>query len=155
MQTGAGRDHTAIHPHAFGGIPFDDLGAAQDFELGLFERLALFERHRQGHLVYARTDQRGGFQDDLRARIGRGLAPDVEAALRGSQRIVEIGAGGMRHGAEHALVRGIDDRCARSPAPMSVYVKLDLWIGHSQVRFLDCWRRLTPPRLRGIKHMLI
>ena len=40
LEAGTGGNHPAIHAHAFGGVPFDDLAAAQDFQPGLTERLA-------------------------------------------------------------------------------------------------------------------
>ena len=122
---GLARDHPAVDPQAFGRVPFDDVAAAQDFELRLFDRLALFERHRGGHHVDALTNEGGGLQDDLRALRGRGAAPDFEALFGGGERIVEIGPGRGRHGAEHALVGGIDDRLPARALPLSVDVELD------------------------------
>jgi hypothetical protein len=63
-------DDAPIEPKAFGRVPFDDVAAAQDLEPGLFDRLALFERHRGRHVVYALADETGGFEDDLRSLAG-------------------------------------------------------------------------------------
>ena len=110
------RDDAPIEPQSFGGVPFDDIAAAQDLEPGLIDRLALLERHRDRHLVDALADEAGGLQDDLRALGRRCLAPDRKSPFSGRERVVEIGCRRGRHGAEHAFIGWIDARAGRSRA---------------------------------------
>jgi hypothetical protein len=103
----AGND-APVEPQSFGRVPFDDVAAAQDFQPGLIDRLALLQRHRGRHFVDALAHQLGSFQDDLRALGRRRLAPDGKSAFGGGQRIVEIGRGRGRNGRRRA---SSDHRC--------------------------------------------
>ena len=64
--SGLARDHAAVEPLAFGCIPLDDLATPEDFQPGLLDRLALFERHRDSHLIDTLANEGGRLQDDLR-----------------------------------------------------------------------------------------
>src|ERR1700712_1578306 len=127
---GLGRDDAAIDPQSLGRIPFDDLAAAQDFEPGLIERLALLQRRRDRHHVDPLANEAGGLQDDLGPLGGRGVAPDAEPALGRGQRVVEIGRGGMRNRADHAFVGRVEHGMSARSLPAAVDVEFEFGIVH-------------------------
>jgi hypothetical protein len=123
---GLARDHPSIDPAALGRIPIDDVAAAQDFEPRLRQRLALFEGHRHRVFLDPFAADLCGALNDRGARRRRCVAPDAKAILGRRQRIVEIGARRVRHGAEDAFVGRVDHRRAIATAPLAADVQLQL-----------------------------
>ena len=84
------------------------------------DRLALFEGHRDCHIINALADEARGLQDDLHSFGGRRRAPSHKAPLGGRERIVEIGRCRGRNGAEHAFIGRIDHGLAAGAFPADV-----------------------------------
>jgi hypothetical protein len=93
----ARRNDAAIHAQRLVGKPFDDAHAGQDFALGLGHGLALLLRQQGRDLVGTLLEQGSGTAHGSAALMGRDIAPDLEAALRGGQRAIQVGHVGMGH----------------------------------------------------------
>ncbi len=130
---GLAGDDAAIQAPPLLRVPFEDLAAPQDFELRLRDRLALLQGHRGGHLIGPLAHRLHGAENDLGPLGGRGAGPDLEPFLGRGQGIVEILAGRVRHDAEDAFIRRVDDRLTVAAPPLSADTKLQLGvIGHGE-----------------------
>ena len=64
----------------------------------------------------------------ISARLTGEVAPDLEALGGRVQRVVEIGAGRMRHRAEDAFIRSVDDGRTVTVARFAVDIELQFRI---------------------------
>jgi len=135
---GLARNNAAIDATAFGGIPFDDVAAAENFQPRLSDRLALLQRHGDRHFLDAFARQPRRLEDDVGALGGRRMPPDPQLLLCRRQRGVKVGAGRVRYDTEDALVGGIEDRLAIRVLPFTCDEKLQFWI---------CWHRRSHSRV--------
>jgi hypothetical protein len=76
----------------------------------------------------ARSANLRGAVDDLGALGGRGVAPDLKALGGGVERVVEVGAGCVRHRAEDAFVGRVDHRRAVAAAPFTADIQFQLGV---------------------------
>jgi hypothetical protein len=95
-------------------------------------------------VVGALADQVGGLLDDAAAVIGGLALPHLEGGLRGVERIVEVGLGGVGQMRERLLRRRIEHVLAATAiavVPLAVDVKPELRIhGCPRVVSLRCVR---------------
>ncbi len=77
-------------------FPFDDVASPEDFELRLFDRLALLERHGDGHLIDARSRISEAAFRMIWARFAgavlRQIANPLSAAASASSRSARVAA---------------------------------------------------------------
>ena len=92
------------------------------------DRLALFQRHRNGHLFDALAHELHGLEDDLGPLGRRGARPRFEALFRGGQRVIQIGPPRVWHDGQGALVGRIDHRLAVGLSPLTGDVQLQIRI---------------------------
>ena len=109
-------------------VPLDDVAAAQDLQARLADRFALFQSHRDCHVLDALAHETRGFEDDLGAFRRRRARPDLEALFRRSERVVQVRACRVRHSAENGFIGRIDHRLAVSPAPFAIDIQLEIGI---------------------------
>ena len=130
----ARRDHPSIGALGFLGEPFDDVGRRHRLHFGFGQRLALLHRQQRRDFVVALAHDRGRLAHDLAAVEWRHCTPDLEPLGSGLQRLVEIGAVGMRDGADHILGGRVEhgDGSARlARTPFAVDEQLGVGIGHT------------------------
>ena len=112
--TGGADERPAIVAlHVFG-VPVEQLGGGERFELRLIERLTLLLGHRRGDEVDALADQRRGIVQDRSAFLDVHCAPFRPGAVRRFQRLVEVRLRGVGDGGDRLGVDWIDDVVAVS-----------------------------------------
>ena len=139
----ARRDHPAIGALGFLGEPLDDVGGGHGFHLGFGQRLALLHGHERRDLVIALAHDRGRLAHDPAALERRHRAPDLEPLGGCFQRLVEIGAVGMGHGADGFLGRRVEhgDGPARlARPPFAIDEQLRIGICHETCSLFYCRR---------------
>ena len=139
----AGRDYAAIGALGFLGEPLDDVGGGHGFHLGFRQRLALLHRHQRRDLVIALAHDRGRLAHDPAALERRHRPPDLEPLGGRFQRLVEIGAVGMRDGADGFLRRRIkhgDGPARLARPPFAVDEQLRIGICHETFSLFYCRR---------------
>jgi hypothetical protein len=114
------------HARALGGKPLDDVGAEAHLGLRLGQRLAVLQRQQPRDGIGALAQQAGGRAQALGALHGRHAAPDIEAARRGGQRVIQVFALGHGHAADALAGGGVVHRPAwpaAAGAPLAVDVQ--------------------------------
>jgi hypothetical protein len=89
----------------------------------LRDRLALFEGHRDRHLLHALPDQLCGLENHLGPLCRRCARPDPKPILGRCKGVVEVCACRMRNRAEYGFVGRIDDGRATGAPPFAADVK--------------------------------
>ena len=123
---GAGND-PAVSPGRLAGIPLNEFAAADNFQPGLLEGLAVLGRDRSRDLFLALAHQRGRLHEYVRTLRGGCLSPQLKAFLGGFQRIVEISLARVRQATDLFFGCGVQhgESIGRlSPAAINVQAKL-------------------------------
>jgi hypothetical protein len=105
----ARRNHAAVDPAGFLGMPFGVLGADHHFAHGLGQRFALVQRDVAADFLGALTRQFCHAAQDRGALQRRGLLPRLESALRRGQGAIKVAARGVGQLAKDFLGRRVDD----------------------------------------------
>ena len=104
-------------------------------------------RHQRADVGGALAHQRGGAAHDRAALQRRRVAPQLEAALRGGQRAVQVGDAGMGDAADllaGGRVQHGQRLAAGGIAPLAVDEESGVGVAHGSSRGVEAARSLTP-----------
>ena len=84
------------------------VAGAKGFQLRFGQGLALLERDQRSDLRRPLAHQVCRLAQDLRALVGRGLAPDLEAPSGRRQGAIQVGGGGQAKTGDQLAGRGVE-----------------------------------------------